>query len=68
LCGEEFTNKDMNVDHIDPVVDPVRGFEGWDTFIDRLFCERENLQAICVPCHKEKSKAETQARKKDASK
>ena len=58
ICQEEFTQKDMNVDHINPAVDPDKGFETWDIFINRLFCERDNLQAICVPCHKEKTKAE----------
>ena len=52
----------MNVDHINPVVDPDVGFVSWDVFIDRLFCERANLQAICIPCHKIKSKEEKKKR------
>lgn len=63
LCGNEFTQKDMEVDHIKPVVDPAKGFVSWDTFIDRLFCEAENLQAICKPCHLAKTKLEKQERK-----
>lgn len=62
LCHEEFTAKDMNVDHILPAVDPDKGFETWDIFIDRLFCEKDNLQAICVPCHKIKTLAEKKGR------
>lgn len=58
LCQGEFTSTNMEVDHIKPVVDPVKGFESWDKFIDRLFCEKENLQAICKPCHLEKTKKE----------
>lgn len=52
----------MNVDHILPAVDPEKGFESWDVFIDRLFCEKENLQAICVPCHKVKTQEEKKGR------
>lgn len=57
-CDEEFTSKDIQVDHIKPVVDPKKGFTTWDTYIKRLFCDRENLQVLCVPCHKVKTKEE----------
>jgi 5-methylcytosine-specific restriction endonuclease McrA len=58
LCQEEFTAKDMEVDHIKPVVDPKKGFESWDKFIDKLFCEASNLQCVCKPCHKIKTTKE----------
>lgn len=67
LCKQEFTQKDMEVDHIKPVVDPKKGFTTWDNFIDRLFCEKHNLQAICKPCHKVKTKEEKQERTKNAN-
>lgn len=63
LCGNEFTQKDMEVDHIKPVVDPAKGFQSWDVFIDRLFCEANNLQAICKPCHLLKTNKEKQEKK-----
>jgi 5-methylcytosine-specific restriction endonuclease McrA len=63
LCMGEFTQKDMEVDHILPVVDPSKGFVSWDVFIDRLFCEAHNLQAICKTCHLAKTKQEKQERK-----
>ncbi len=66
LCNEEFTQKDMQVDHIDPAVDPKKGFESWDVFIDKLFCEAENLQAICKSCHGIKTAEEKKIRKKYA--
>lgn len=60
--------KNIYVDHINPVVDPITGFSGWDDFINNLFCEPENLQAICYHCHNEKTKEERnqakEARKK----
>ena len=58
LCEKEFTNKDVQVDHISPVVDPKKGFKDWNTFIKRLFCDADNLQVVCRPCHKKKTKEE----------
>lgn len=58
MCEEEFTSKDIQVDHIEPVVDPKKGFKDWNTYIPRLFCEKSNLQVLCTSCHKEKTKQE----------
>ena len=57
-CGEHFPQSGIQVDHISPVVDPDIGFVNWDTFIERLFCEADNLQVLCKGCHKVKSKEE----------
>ena len=46
------------VDHIAPVVDPHKGFETWDIFIERLFCEKDNLQLLCKTCHDKKTSKE----------
>lgn len=54
ICEEEFTSKDMQVDHIQP----IGRDKTWDEFIDGLFCEIDNLQAVCIGCHKIKSKKE----------
>lgn len=43
------------VDHIEPIVNPKVGFEGFDVYIDRMFCEKDNLQLLCSSCHDEKS-------------
>ena len=63
ICQGEFTQKDVEVDHILPVVDPLRGFVTWDIFIDRLFCEADNLQVLCKSCHLLKSNSEKQEKK-----
>lgn len=63
-CQELFVSSEVNVDHIKPVVDPKRGFRTWDEYVDRLFCERENFQVLCRPCHKEKTQKEKEQRKK----
>lgn len=51
-------NKRVNnvfVDHVNPIVDPVEGFKTFDEYIDRMFCEKENLQLLCGDCHDEKT-------------
>ena len=63
-CKKHFVAADVQVDHVLPVVDPKVGFIGWDSFIDRIFCEIENLQVLCKPCHKVKTEEEKVERKK----
>jgi len=63
-CGGDFTSTDVQIDHIKPVVDPVKGFVNWDTFIERLFCEEKNLQVLCKKCHAVKTKEEKAKRTK----
>lgn len=52
------------VDHVIPATDIIEGFTSWDDFIERLFCEEDNLQLICHECHSKKSKAESESRRK----
>jgi len=63
-CLNSFPAKEVQVDHIEPVVDPKVGFVDWDTFISRLFCSEENLQVLCKACHLVKTKLERNERKK----
>lgn len=51
-----------DVDHVEPVV-PVTGWDSWDSFMERLFCEEDNLQALCKSCHKVKTMAEAKKRR-----
>lgn len=57
-CGIEVPMKEVQVDHIKPVVNPSKGFENWDAFISRLYCEAPHLQVLCKPCHTTKTKHE----------
>ena len=50
--------KNVFVDHVSPIVDPSTGFNGWDQFINNLYCEKTNLQLLCGQCHDIKTAAE----------
>lgn len=63
-CKKEFLQKDVEVDHINPVVCPKEGFTTWDNFVNRLFCSKENLQVLCVNCHNAKTAKERKERVK----
>ena len=76
-CKRKFKGTEVAADHIDPVIEISKGFQGWDVFVERLGWEKpENLQVICsyklkyvkthgdVPsCHYVKTQAERIARK-----
>lgn len=64
LCKKEYTSTNVEVDHIQPVVDPDKGFIDWNSYIERLFCDEEGLQVLCTSCHDKKSKKETKRRTK----
>lgn len=57
-CGQWHMGKEIQVDHVSPVVDPTLGFIDWNTFVDRLFCDSLNLAVICKVCHKNKTNKE----------
>lgn len=50
------------IDHITPCV-PLTGWDGYDVFINNLFCDPSQLQAICEKCHSKKTSDETKTRK-----
>lgn len=62
-CASIVPNREAKVDHILPVVDPVRGFVSWDEFIGRLFVERDGYQILCQACHAFKTGQERELRK-----
>ena len=63
-CIKVFPQKDVQVDHIVPIVSP--GFHkiniGLDTYAHRVFCEERNLQVLCKPCHHKKTLKENAKR------
>ena len=38
------------------------GFTTFDDYIERLFCEVDNLDVLCYDCHREKTDKETEER------
>lgn len=54
-CEEVFMSKEVKMDHIRPVVDPIDGFQGFDTYIERMFCDVGNFQSMCSACHDDKT-------------
>jgi 5-methylcytosine-specific restriction endonuclease McrA len=62
-CHQWFAKFKMDVDHIEPVVAPDNLGAGWDEYINRLFSTPlSNLQLLCRPCHRIKSRPEIAAR------
>jgi len=61
-CDGEFDRYDVQLDHIEPVVDPIDGFISWDIFIKRLFIEPEGYACLCKNCHSIKTWLEKQLR------
>lgn len=55
--------KNVHVDHNPPVIDPEIGWQSWDSFIERLFCEKDKLRVLCTACHKQVTDEEKQVAK-----
>lgn len=63
MAGRRKRQNNVFVDHIVPVVDAVVGWTSYDDFIERLFCNSDNLQVLCKECHDAKSADEKEKRK-----
>lgn len=53
-CTNWFAEKNINVDHIVPV-GTLRCADDLPGFVERLFCEADNLQVLCSKCHDKKT-------------
>lgn len=63
-CNMKFGSKDIQVDHVIPVVDPAKGFTDWNDYIERMFCDVDGLQILCRDaCHRDKTQAENKSRR-----
>lgn len=58
VCKQWSSASKMAVDHIVPVISIDEGFNDWNEFIDRLWCDKSNLQRICDTCHDKKTQDE----------
>lgn len=57
VCNNWFPEKKINIDHIKPA-GSLRCAQDLPGFVERLFCEQENLQCICEVCHNIKTQKE----------
>ena len=55
-------NKRNNI-FVDHII-PIGSIKSWDTFINSLFSEHDNLQLLCKVCHDKKTKEEKATKEK----
>jgi 5-methylcytosine-specific restriction endonuclease McrA len=63
-CDGQFVQTNVQVDH----KVPIGSWSDWNVAIEALFCEADNLQVLCKPCHKAKTKQEKEKKNKNESK
>lgn len=65
-CGLIFPRYLAEVDHITPVIPLTTSLENmsFDTLIDNIWCENNNLQVVDKDCHRAKTKAENAERRR----
>lgn len=56
-CKKYYMDKEVQVDHIVPC-GSLRTPEDLVSFVPALFCEEEDLQVLCKPCHQKKTNKE----------
>ena len=57
VCSKWFPEKKINIDHIQPA-GSLRCAQDLPGFVERLFCEIDNLQVLCQGCHNKKTQDE----------
>lgn len=69
-CGKPEAKSLVKVDHILPVVPLTTALEFMtaDELIDRIWCEKENLQVLDPTCHDEKTRLENKERRENKKK
>jgi hypothetical protein len=62
MCKKWFKDKEVEVDHI-VACGSLKEYSDLPGFIQRLFCEPEDLQILCKDvCHKKKTDSERKSR------
>jgi 5-methylcytosine-specific restriction endonuclease McrA len=61
-CRGLFPQNGVQADHVVPVVGP-EGFQSWDMYIARLFCEANGFEILCKACHAKVTKEEQEERR-----
>jgi 5-methylcytosine-specific restriction endonuclease McrA len=60
-CDKWFPDKEVTVDHIKPA-GVLKSYSDLPSFVEILFCEKDNLQVLCEECHKTKTAKERKDR------
>lgn len=63
-CHQIVPRKQKQVDHIEPVVLPLVGFNGYDDLKRRMFVSADKLKILCKACHQIKTQKENKIRRK----
>lgn len=61
-CDGWFGASQVEVDHIEPA-GSLKNFDDLAGFTERLFCEVDGFQVLCLPCHAKKTQKEKDERK-----
>jgi 5-methylcytosine-specific restriction endonuclease McrA len=62
VCLQWVGSSKITIDHIQPVVSIEDGFQDWNEFVARLWCDKGNLQRLCDDCHTKKTAIERTSR------
>lgn len=65
ICNNIFGPKEVQLDHINPIIDVKEGFQDFGIYVTSLFCKVDSYQVLCVKCHSEKTDRENEERKKN---
>lgn len=63
ICKKEIANKEKQLDHVSPIVDPVRGAASLGELAGRLLCDQAGWQILCREDHQKKSEIENVVRR-----
>lgn len=63
-CHTIVPRKQKQVDHIEPVIIPTMGFEGYDNLKIRMFVTADKLRVLCKVCHNIKTQKENVIRRR----
>lgn len=70
ICNTKIKRRKFHLDHKEPVI-PIQGAvkhpirkdeDDLNVFVERLLCDLENWQVLCIKCHESKTEIETEMR------
>lgn len=63
-CGDSFPLNKIQVDHIEPVIAIDKTIDDYDlnALVSRIYVDINNLQLLCLDCHKKKTLIERKHR------